>query len=47
MKTIGTEEHFVTDEILAAWSRLAPSRARGLAGRRAPGGGQGAAPRGR
>ena len=22
MKTIGTEEHFVTDEVLAAWSRL-------------------------
>src|ERR1700719_410131 len=27
MKTIGTEEHFVTDEVLAAWSRL-DSRAR-------------------
>ena len=25
MKTIGTEEHFVTDEVLAAWSRLVPS----------------------
>ncbi len=25
MKTIGTEEHFVTDEVLTAWSRLAPS----------------------
>jgi len=25
MKTIGTEEHFVTDEVLAAWSRLAPA----------------------
>ena len=22
MKTIGTEEHFVTDEVVAAWSRL-------------------------
>jgi uncharacterized protein len=27
MKTIGTEEHFVTDEVVAAWGRLA-SRAR-------------------
>jgi predicted TIM-barrel fold metal-dependent hydrolase len=27
MKTIGTEEHFVTDEVVAAWSRL-DSRAR-------------------
>lgn len=27
MKTIGTEEHFVTDEVVAAWSRLG-SRAR-------------------
>ncbi len=27
MKTIGTEEHFVTDEVVAAWSRL-PSPAR-------------------
>ena len=27
MRTIGTEEHFVTDEVLAAWSRL-DSRAR-------------------
>ena len=27
MKTIGTEEHFVTDEVLAAWSRLdSPAR---------------------
>jgi predicted TIM-barrel fold metal-dependent hydrolase len=27
MKTIGTEEHFVTDEVLTAWSRLdAPAR---------------------
>ena len=24
MKTIGTEEHFVTDEGLTAWSRLDP-----------------------
>ena len=24
MKTIGTEEHFVTDEVVAAWSRLDP-----------------------
>lgn len=24
MRTIGTEEHFVTDEVLAAWSRLGP-----------------------
>ena len=22
MKTIGTEEHFVTDEVVTAWSRL-------------------------
>jgi predicted TIM-barrel fold metal-dependent hydrolase len=27
MRTIGTEEHFVTDEVIAAWSRL-DSRAR-------------------
>ena len=27
MKTIGTEEHFVTDEVASAWSRL-DSRAR-------------------
>jgi uncharacterized protein len=25
MKTIGTEEHFVTDEVVTAWSRLDPS----------------------
>jgi hypothetical protein len=25
MRTIGTEEHFVTDEVVAAWTRLAPS----------------------
>ena len=25
MKTIGTEEHFVTDEVVRAWSRLDPS----------------------
>ncbi len=25
MKTIGTEEHFVTEDVLAAWSRLEPS----------------------
>lgn len=25
MKTVGTEEHFVTDEVLSAWSRLAPA----------------------
>ncbi len=28
MKTIGTEQHFVTDEVLAAWGRLG-SLARG------------------
>ena len=27
MRTIGTEEHFVTDEVVTAWSRL-DSRAR-------------------
>ena len=27
MKTIGTEEHFVTDEVVTAWSRLdSPAR---------------------
>ncbi len=27
MKTIGTEEHFVTDEVLTAWSRVdSPAR---------------------
>jgi hypothetical protein len=32
MKTIGTEEHFVTDEVLEAWSRLDPiARERGPA----------------
>ena len=25
MKTIGTEEHFITDEVLAAWGRLPAS----------------------
>jgi predicted TIM-barrel fold metal-dependent hydrolase len=25
MKTIGTEEHFVTDEVIAAWNRLDPA----------------------
>jgi hypothetical protein len=25
MKTIGTEEHFVTNEVVTAWSRLDPS----------------------
>ena len=24
MRTIGTEEHFVTEEVVAAWSRLDP-----------------------
>ena len=26
MKTIGTEEHFVTDEVSGAWSQLDPER---------------------
>jgi len=33
MKTIGTEEHFVTDEVATAWSRLgSPARDDSLAG---------------
>ncbi|HEY3943791.1 MAG TPA: hypothetical protein VGL78_01070 [Solirubrobacteraceae bacterium] len=33
MKTTGTEEHFVTDEVVAAWSRLdPPTRADSRAG---------------
>ena len=33
MRTIGTEEHFVTDEVLAAWSRLeSPAREDARAG---------------
>jgi predicted TIM-barrel fold metal-dependent hydrolase len=32
MKTVGTEEHFVTEEILAAWGALGDSRAAGPPG---------------
>ena len=32
MRTIGTEEHFVTDEVVTAWGRL-DSRALWTAGR--------------
>ena len=52
MKTIGTEEHYVTDEVVAAWSRLgsAAARTRGPAFRPARWGasarGRGAADRG-
>jgi uncharacterized protein len=32
MRTVGTEEHFVTDEVVAAWSRLDSSAAEGSRG---------------
>src|SRR3984885_8142250 len=37
MKTIGTEEHFVTDEVLAAWSRLDASAREDSPGQSPPG----------
>src|ERR1700679_1896481 len=39
MKTIGTEEHFVTDEVVTAWSRLDSPARDDSRGGIAPGGG--------